>query len=138
MLDEVLECGERAGPDATQLKGDERLEQPPEPAAAQHDLGAAAQQRLLAFRFDRPVVSRPLYERDADTLVRKGTPLVPGEPTFPDRDAATQVAGPLGADALSERTLAAGRDNRLRPQTDFFQPRESRPDDVDRSVDADR
>jgi hypothetical protein len=46
--------------------------------------------------------------------------LVPGEPAFPDRDAAAEVTDPLGTDSSPERAVAARNDDCLRPQTDLL------------------
>ena len=113
MLDEVLKRGECSRPDPVQLVGDDWLEEPSERAAFQDDLGLTDQERLIAFWLRGPFVPCASDERNPYALVGEGPPLVPGKPALADRDAAAEIAGPLGPDALRERSLAAGIENRL-------------------------
>ncbi len=100
MLHEVLERGQCPWADPLQLVGDERLEQPPERAASQDDLGLTGQQGLIALWLQAPFVPRASQERNPHTLVGEGMPLVPDEPTLADRDTPAEIAGSLGADTL--------------------------------------
>jgi hypothetical protein len=138
VLHEVLERGQCAWADPLQLVGDERLEQPSERAAPQDDLGSARQQRLIALWLHAPLVPRRGQDWNPHTLVGEGVPLVPGEPALADRDTAAEIARSLCADALRERSLATGVENRLRPEPDVVKPRQSRPDDLGGGFDADR
>jgi hypothetical protein len=113
MLDEVLERGEGSRPDPLHLIGNEWLEQPSERAAFQDDLGLTDQERLIALFLHRPFVRCASDKRNPHALVGEGPPFVPGKPALMDRDAAAEIAGALGADALRKRSLAAGIEDRL-------------------------
>jgi hypothetical protein len=137
MLHELLERGERPWTDPLQLVGNERLEQPPERAALQDDLGLTRQQGLIFLWLHAPFVPCPSHEWNPHTLISEGAPLVPDEPTLADRDTPAEIAGSLGADTLRERSLAAGVEDCLGPKPDVLQPRQTGPDDLGGRFDAD-
>jgi hypothetical protein len=138
MLHEVLERRECPRADPAQLVRNERLEQPPERAALQDDLGLTHQQRLIVLWLHAPFVPRPSHEWNPRTLVGERAPLVPHEPALADRDTPAEIAGSLGADTLRERPLAAGVENSLGPKPDVLEARQTRPDDLGGRFDAHR
>ena len=93
VIHEVLERGQGAWADPLQLVGDQRLEQPPERAALQDNLGSARQQRLIALWLHAPLVPRRSQEWNPHTLVGGRAPLVPGEPALADRGVTAEQAG---------------------------------------------
>lgn len=138
MLHEVFERGQCPWADPLHLVADERLEQPPEQTAFQHDLGVTRQQRLIALGSHAPFVPRASHEWDSNTLVGEGMPLVPDEPTLVDCDTPAEIARSLGPDTLRERSLAAGIENGFGPEPDVFKARQTCPNDLGGRFDTHR
>ena len=74
MLDEVLEGRQRPLGGLIDPAPEERLEQAPDHAAFELDLGLACEQRPTALRLHRPLVLRGCNQRDTRTFVGEGAP----------------------------------------------------------------